>query len=57
MELGEDAPPEEIWLDDDALEAHFDGLRTRHESTASGEAIEQAPMDDNYNDEIAKWRK
>lgn len=59
MELGDDAPPEEIWLDDEALEGHFEGIKIRREMEGGGggEAVEQVPMSDNDDDEIARWRR
>lgn len=34
--LEEDQPPERIWLDPEALEAHFDEVRRKRKSKSSG---------------------
>lgn len=34
-------PPEEIWLDDEALSSHFDALRDKLRSTGSGESNDE----------------
>jgi len=60
MELSdEDQPPEEIWLDPEALTAHFADVKERWKAGSSGgkdwERIEDAPMTEN---ELAKeWRR
>lgn len=41
--LEEDQPPREIWLDDDALEAHFVGVKARREQRSGGRGTEQVP--------------
>ena len=32
MELGDDAPPQEIWLDPEAVNDHFDRVREKHKN-------------------------
>lgn len=32
MELGDDAPPEEIWLDPEAVSDHFDRVKDKHKN-------------------------
>lgn len=55
MELGDDQPPEEIWLDQEALSAHFDSVREKWAAGSSGDAVQDAPMTEN---ELAKeWRR
>ena len=46
MELDdEDRPPESIWLDNQAINEHFDSVRARREDKARGvEVVDDAPM-------------
>jgi hypothetical protein len=48
-------PPEQIWLDDEALSGHFESLKLKREME-SGDT-EHVPMDENDDDEIMKWRR
>lgn len=45
----EDQPPEEIWLDPEAINEHFERVKARWKSGSSAgmEPIEQPPMVDN----------
>jgi hypothetical protein len=43
----EDRPAEEIWLDDEALAAHWDAVNERHRSSSGVEAVPQADMQQN----------
>lgn len=59
MELSEeDQPPEEIWLDSEALTGHFESVKTRH--SAGSEGTEDVPMWENEDevtqDEIRRLR-
>lgn len=46
--LDEDRPPERIWLDDEALNAHWDSVHARREAGSRGaEAVPAAPLDQN----------
>lgn len=48
MELpDEDAPPEEIWLDQEAINDHFQRVKDRHSSGARGESMEELELDQN----------
>lgn len=52
----EDQPPEEIWLDQEAIEAHWETVKARWRAKAGGEEPleERSPMMDN---ELAReWR-
>lgn len=42
----EDRPPEEIWLDEEALKEHFEVLRSKHKAGTGGsdEPSEDVPM-------------
>lgn len=46
----EDVPPEEIWLDDEALNAHFDDVRERWKSKGSGGQTEAVADVDEQNE-------
>lgn len=59
MELGEeDRPPEEIWLDTEALDEWFSDVKARWSAKANGEnwePVSDRPMTEN---ELAKeWRR
>lgn len=56
MELqDEDRPPEDIWLDSDALDEWFGAVKQRWNNKHGGEDIEEVPLDEN---ELAKeWRR
>jgi hypothetical protein len=43
----EDAPPEHIWLDNEAIEAHFDWVREKYRSKAAG--VETVPDPGSYD--------
>jgi hypothetical protein len=49
LEMGEDdQPPERIWLDVEALDAHFTAVKERYRSpSAAGEEMESVPLDQN----------
>lgn len=54
----DDQPPEEIWLDNEALTSHFQAVKEKWKAeygSGSGDTVESAPMTDN---ELAKeWRR
>jgi hypothetical protein len=43
----EDQPPEAIWLDSEALESHFDAVRSKYRNPAGGEEMEMVPLEQN----------
>ena len=43
----EDQPPEEIWLDGERLAAHFEAVREKYQSRASGSEVAQEDMTEN----------
>jgi hypothetical protein len=44
MEMpSDDQPPEAIWLDDDAIAAHFERLRDKYASGSGGPGWEPVP--------------
>jgi hypothetical protein len=44
----DDRPPEEIWLDEEALAEHFDMVKSRHRERARGrDAVEIVPLEQN----------
>jgi hypothetical protein len=44
----DDRPPESIWLDDEAVSAHFDGVEQKRNSSIKGsEPVPAAGMDQN----------
>jgi hypothetical protein len=46
--MDEDRPPERIWLDDEALEAHWNSVTARREAGSRGvEAVPAAPLEQN----------
>jgi hypothetical protein len=46
--LDEDRPPERIWLDDEALEAHWSSVTARREAGSRGvESVPAAPLEQN----------
>lgn len=52
----DDQPPEEIWLDSDAIAAHFEQVRSKYRSQAEG--VEDVPDPDAWSEnELTKgWR-
>jgi hypothetical protein len=47
----DDQPPEHIWMDDEALIEHFDGVREKYRSKSSGDASwESVPAGDDVID-------
>lgn len=61
MELPEkDRPSEDIWLDSEALNDHFEDVRERyrnHDDDDSWESVPQAPLQDiGYADEARRLR-
>jgi hypothetical protein len=54
----EDQPPQQIWLDTEALTAHFAMVRERREQKRKrpSEQVEMVPMDDNSDPRIAALR-
>jgi hypothetical protein len=58
MELGDDCPPEDIWLDDEALEAYFGQLKIKGSGgSGSIEAVEEVPLMDNFDPVIEMWKR
>jgi hypothetical protein len=53
----EDQPSESIWLDPDAITGHFEWLRNKYASKASGDT-EAVPDPDSWdqNEVTAGWR-
>jgi len=47
----DDRPPEQIWLDDERLNAHFDSLRTARQDGLNGVS---APATDLQQNELTK---
>jgi hypothetical protein len=43
----EQQPPEEIWLNDEALSAHFEAIRQEQQAKAGNETIEVPDMEEN----------
>jgi frataxin-like iron-binding protein CyaY len=44
----DEQPPEAIWLDSEALDAHFTQIRAKWKHTAgTGEELETVPLDQN----------
>lgn len=43
----EDQPPEEMWLDQEALEDHFRRLKEKYSSNSGGQPMEQVDLDQN----------
>ncbi len=37
-------PPEQIWLDSEALNEHFERVRARHKKGSDSEPIEDVPL-------------
>lgn len=40
-------PPQDIWMDDEALNAHFEAVRTKLRRTSQGNDWEDIPGDQN----------
>lgn len=51
----EDRPPERIWLDDEALEAHFENVKARYSSKSGSGPMEEVP--DLQQNELTKGLK
>jgi hypothetical protein len=49
MEMSsDDQPPESIWLDNEALDAHFEAVKARYRSPrTAGEEMESVPLEQN----------
>lgn len=49
-----DRPPEEIWLDPEALAGHFETVRTRYRDKSEGgwQPVEGSDMQENMSDEV-----
>lgn len=43
----EDAPSEDIWLDQEALNDHFERLKEKYSSNSGGEPMEIVELDQN----------
>lgn len=43
----DDQPPEAIWLDNEALDAHFTAVKAKYQVSRSGEEVEQVPLEQN----------
>jgi hypothetical protein len=48
----EDQPPQEIWLDDEKLAAHFEKVRDRYRSASGNSGMESVPQADLPQNEL-----
>jgi hypothetical protein len=55
----EDQPPQEIWLDSEKLELHFQAVRERYQSESNGntEKVEEPEGGMMENELMKGWRK
>ena len=51
----DDRPPERIWLDDEALQSHFDGVDQKRKAGSRG--TEVVPQDLDQNELTAQLRR
>lgn len=43
----EDRPPKSIWLDEERLRSHVEGIRRKHKAGAEGEDAAEGPLEQN----------
>lgn len=53
----EDQPPEQIWLDPEAIQAHFEGVKEKYDTQAAGQEAVADPGDLAENEAVKGLRR